>query len=381
MSNSKNPAERMQSIHDSLSRAVYQKVQERRETYRPEPIREAKIEELPDQNIMRTRGEIESASRDTEAHDADGTNYDDWEAERSESGKKQTHLNITDADGEEIDVDGEDDEESELVESFKAGKKVKVIGDDDRKGQIGKIRRFDKKREAMTVEFDDNKIESFGMDEVELVEELSINEAVESFLAEGFSKKQLDMLKMAYAKVNKVDPSSPVYKKLIKKLDDMDKDMLKQVADADIKFVSLLAKNRLRNLKEDTELLEAKIKVGDKVKYARGSVLPWGSGVVKKITKDGSTTLYTVDGGRGFTNTVRQKEIKLDESELSESVQMVKKIAKSGKDTEIKLDDDEEFELDGDVAKALVSKASDNDIKKALKDYESMMKLINKVLR
>ena len=43
-----------------------------------------------------------------------------------------------------------------------------------------------------------------------------------------------------------MNPSSPTYKKFIKFLDRLPKDQLKQLAAANIKFVSMLAKNRLR---------------------------------------------------------------------------------------------------------------------------------------
>lgn len=74
----------------------------------------------------------------------------------------------------------------------------------------------------------------------------SVNEAMRPF-----SSKELEQLKAAYGKINRVDPESPTYKKLLDRLDGMSKEHLKQVRDAKIKFLSLLAANRLRNLGED----------------------------------------------------------------------------------------------------------------------------------
>ena len=68
----------------------------------------------------------------------------------------------------------------------------------------------------------------------------SINEA-------KFSKDQIEIMRQAYGTLSGMNPSSPTYKKFIKFLDKLPKDQLKQLANAKIKFVSILAKNRLRN--------------------------------------------------------------------------------------------------------------------------------------
>ena len=61
-----------------------------------------------------------------------------------------------------------------------------------------------------------------------------------------FSKQQMNQLKSAYGTLNKMNPSSPTYKKFIKFLEKLPKDQLKQLSAADIKFVSMLAKNRIK---------------------------------------------------------------------------------------------------------------------------------------
>ena len=82
--------------------------------------------------------------------------------------------------------------------------------------------------------------------------------------AGGFSPAMIKKLKKAYSTLNRVDPTSPAGKKMPALLDKMDKDQLIQIVKADIKFLSLLAVNRLirdhgmradaiRKLKEDSE--------------------------------------------------------------------------------------------------------------------------------
>ena len=61
-----------------------------------------------------------------------------------------------------------------------------------------------------------------------------------------FTKQQIDIMRKSYSTLSRMNPSSPTYKKFIKFLDKLPKDELKQLANAKIKFVSILAKNRLR---------------------------------------------------------------------------------------------------------------------------------------
>lgn len=62
---------------------------------------------------------------------------------------------------------------------------------------------------------------------------------------ENKTSDMIKTLKDVYGKINKIDPSSSAYKRLTTLLDGLPKDQLKTIANADIKFVSLLAKNRL----------------------------------------------------------------------------------------------------------------------------------------
>jgi hypothetical protein len=62
---------------------------------------------------------------------------------------------------------------------------------------------------------------------------------------ETFTKEHLDKLRDEYGKLDKIDPMSPTYKKLISFLDNLDKANLKLIADGKIKFLSMLANRRL----------------------------------------------------------------------------------------------------------------------------------------
>lgn len=61
-----------------------------------------------------------------------------------------------------------------------------------------------------------------------------------------FTDRELSQLKAAYGKIDRIDPDSPYYKRVIQLLDGMTKEQLKQVQSAKIKFLSLLAGNRLK---------------------------------------------------------------------------------------------------------------------------------------
>ena len=64
-----------------------------------------------------------------------------------------------------------------------------------------------------------------------------------------FTSAQLKQLKDAYAKIGRVDPSSKAYEKLTAFLDAQDKNVLQQLANARIQFISSLALNRVNRLK------------------------------------------------------------------------------------------------------------------------------------
>lgn len=59
-----------------------------------------------------------------------------------------------------------------------------------------------------------------------------------------FTTKQLDALRADYELIEGIDPCGSGYGAICKMLDRMNDDMLKQVAEGRIKFLSLLAINR-----------------------------------------------------------------------------------------------------------------------------------------
>jgi hypothetical protein len=61
-----------------------------------------------------------------------------------------------------------------------------------------------------------------------------------------FTVSQLSRLRDAYAKLEGVDPSKPSYQKLAPYLSGLTQPQLKQLAGAKIKFLSALARNRVR---------------------------------------------------------------------------------------------------------------------------------------
>ena len=86
-----------------------------------------------------------------------------------------------------------------------------------------------------------------------------------------FSKDQIEIMRTAYGTLKGMNPSSPSYKKFIKFLSKLPKDQLKQLANAKIKFVSMLAKNRLRgesvNEKEARPMSYRLRKAQDEIEY------------------------------------------------------------------------------------------------------------------
>lgn len=70
------------------------------------------------------------------------------------------------------------------------------------------------------------------------------NETVDE--SKSFTPAQLAQLRDQFASVERVDPTGPAYDKMIKLLDGMSQQQLKQVAGAGIKFLSKLALNRVK---------------------------------------------------------------------------------------------------------------------------------------
>jgi len=56
---------------------------------------------------------------------------------------------------------------------------------------------------------------------------------------------QIEELQKEYGKIERMDPSSPLYENLLNALDLLDTPKLQMLADAQIKWVSMLARNRV----------------------------------------------------------------------------------------------------------------------------------------
>lgn len=57
--------------------------------------------------------------------------------------------------------------------------------------------------------------------------------------------EQVAVLRVEYGKIDKIDPGSPTYDALLEVLDSLDTVKLQQLADANIKWMSMLARNRV----------------------------------------------------------------------------------------------------------------------------------------
>lgn len=82
-------------------------------------------------------------------------------------------------------------------------------------------------------------------------EEISIDEGT-MIKNVPFTTKQIAALKAEYSKINRINPDSEAYKKLIGLLDMMSQNQLKQIYSAGIKFLSKLAWNRIQKNEEYT---------------------------------------------------------------------------------------------------------------------------------
>jgi hypothetical protein len=56
---------------------------------------------------------------------------------------------------------------------------------------------------------------------------------------------QIEELRKEYGAIERMDPSSPIYENLINALDLMETPKLQMLADAEIKWLSMLARNRV----------------------------------------------------------------------------------------------------------------------------------------
>lgn len=64
--------------------------------------------------------------------------------------------------------------------------------------------------------------------------------------AQKFSEEQLEALGQGYEVIEKIDPGSPAYKNMIAFLNRLPQPVLKQIAGAKIRWLSPLARNRIK---------------------------------------------------------------------------------------------------------------------------------------
>jgi len=102
-----------------------------------------------------------------------------------------------------------------------------------------------------------------------------------------FSNDQIEILRKSYGTLKTMNPTSPTYKKFIKFLEKLPKDQLKQLAGANIKFISMLAKNRIKgesvNEKVARPFSEHLRKAQDEIEYM----------ISNGPTPDGDDGVYT----------------------------------------------------------------------------------------
>lgn len=67
----------------------------------------------------------------------------------------------------------------------------------------------------------------------------------QEIVTEKLDDSQIEKLRKEYEKIDRIDPASPTYKKLRRMISNMDKDSLKKLRDAKIKWISMLAANTL----------------------------------------------------------------------------------------------------------------------------------------
>lgn len=138
-------------------------------------------------------------------------------------------------------------------------------------------------------------------------------------LQEGISSAQISRMKAEYSKIDRIDPSSDNYKKLISMLDKLGKPELQTLSDAGIKFVSGLAKNRVNRMgmkKEEIELKEEQHSVLYKMKKTDPKIAV----AHYKSKDDAHKFLSSVKekGGNGIVRSKTNEETQLDEGRPSQ---------------------------------------------------------------
>jgi hypothetical protein len=206
--------------------------------------------ETLDENDAAMKAHMNMGHRVKQNSDGSYTWFDDKnKIARKVDGKKQSSVKWTAKGKDESDPDNMD-------EQVKVGDKVSF--DHPMRSIPGKTMK--KMGKVHKIEGDTAHLKSStNMGVISYKKKVSELTKEEVELQEGISSAQISRMKAEYSKIDRIDPSSDNYKKLISMLDKLGKPELQTLSDAGIKFVSGLAKNRVNRMgmkKEETQLDE-----------------------------------------------------------------------------------------------------------------------------
>lgn len=138
--------------------------------------------------------------------------------------------------------------------SLNIGDKVRTY-----KGTTGEITKIEKwfSGHKVTVKMDNTGEEKVWQDnDLGVIEEAIIAPFLKLVEEKAFSDEQIGKLRGEYEKINTIDPSQGTYEKLASLLDSLDLETLKQLAGANVKFISKLAANRVSRMEHANEALD-----------------------------------------------------------------------------------------------------------------------------
>jgi hypothetical protein len=150
----------------------------------------------------------------------------------------------------------------------------------------------------------------------------------EETMTESFSASQIAALKAEYSKINTIDPDSDTYKKLIAMLDKLDLKSLKSLADANVKFVSKLAQNRVLRKsmkKEDVRLDENEDLANARKMYHKhfvAAMKAMPSSIVQKRHQD-EMEKYKKIMGNSFIDQVAPSKFAKFDKKIKEEVEQI----------------------------------------------------------
>jgi hypothetical protein len=119
---------------------------------------------------------------------------------------------------------------------------------------------------------------------------------VETYPPGPFDFEMIDAMRERFGKLDKIDPENPKYQRVIEMLDKMPQEALQQLTDSKIKFISSLARNRLKKSLTEGDMTEQGlilvITPGSLTKAASLSAV--GSGHPAKLSQPGGKTKSSI---------------------------------------------------------------------------------------